>query len=209
VADRSDLELGELLSLVQESRLLDVHTACMAIVQSYDPLTNTVIVQPAVKRRYSTDDAVAHETLPLIQNVPVQWTGGGGFELRFPISAGDTVLLVFSMWADAVWRETGQVSEPVDATKHGLSYAKAIPMSRASSYATPDAQLVAPSPFTVGELENAHFVAIANAVNANFQAIKDLFSSWTPVPNDGGAALKALSGSLSFLDTACTKLKAE
>lgn len=182
----------------------------MALVHAYDPGTNTITAELGVKRRLEDeDDNAVHEDVALIQSVPVQWPGGGGFELRFPLAKGDSVLLVFSMWADSVFMATGQPSEPVDATKHGLSYAKAIPLGRARSYPGAAAQLIAPSPFTVGDLAAAHLVALSNKVDQNFQAIKNMFSAWTPAAGDGGAALKGLSSSLSFGATAAAKLKSE
>lgn len=40
------------------------------------------------------------------------------------------------------------------------------------------------------------FVALASLVNAQFTALKNAFNAWTPVPNDGGAALKTQLTSL-------------
>ncbi len=40
------------------------------------------------------------------------------------------------------------------------------------------------------------FVALASKVDAQITALKDVFSSWTPVASDGGAALKVLLTSL-------------
>ena len=40
------------------------------------------------------------------------------------------------------------------------------------------------------------FVALASLVNTQFTALKNAFNAWTPVPNDGGAALKAQLTSL-------------
>jgi len=53
------------------------------------------------------------------------------------------------------------------------------------------------------------FVALADLVDSNFTAIKDMFTNWVVVPNDGGAALKTLSNSLTLPTVAATKAKAE
>lgn len=39
-------------------------------------------------------------------------------------------------------------------------------------------------------------------LNSNFDTIKNMFSSWVPVPNDGGAALKGASSALDGLSKA-------
>jgi hypothetical protein len=203
------LELPDLLSQVQESRLLDVWTALPGIVQSYDPRTNTASVQPAVKRRLEDEDGdPVHEQIPVLPSVPVVWPGGGGFELRFPLAKGDSVLLVFSQWADGAWRETGQVSEPVDVTKHGPSYAKAFAMSRAASYPSADPQLIAPSPFVVGDLAAAKLLAVAEKVDQNLNSLKTWLDAHTH-PAPGGATSPPAAPSPSPAATACAKLKSE
>ncbi len=58
-------------------------------------------------------------------------------------------------------------------------------------------------------LAGTDFVALAALVDANFQAIKDVFTNWITVPQDGGAALKALTGSLLFQSVKASKVKAE
>jgi hypothetical protein len=43
----------------------------------------------------------------------------------------------------------------------------------------------------LGAAVGAEFVAQAAKVDNALSDLKDIFSAWTPVPNDGGAALKA------------------
>ena len=72
---------------------------------------------------------------------------------------------------------------------------------------------------TIGAPGDAKLVALAEAVNANFQVIRDLFETWQPTPQDGGAALRTLAvgsplgpptnGDLQFDDVSATKLKTE
>jgi hypothetical protein len=44
----------------------------------------------------------------------------------------------------------------------------------------------------VGEYPAADFLALASKVDAVFTSLRSIFTAWTPVPNDGGAALKTL-----------------
>ncbi len=61
----------------------------------------------------------------------------------------------------------------------------------------------------LGNSSNTEFVALANLVDDELAKIKDMFTDWLVAPNDGGAALKSLSGSLSFDSVAAEKVKAE
>lgn len=209
---RPDLPESELVGEAIAAALLEVHTSIPGIVQSYDATKGTVDVAPAVTRPLQhQDDSFTFETLPVIQNVRVEWPGGGGFELRFPLAPGDVVTLVFSEVDSSRFEESGEVSPPAWYARHGLGAPVARPYNRvAPSSSSPGvAQLVAPSPFCVGSPAAAQFVALANLVKANFDAIKNMFTTWVPVPNDGGAALKTLSSSLVLPDVKATKLKAE
>lgn len=119
---------AELIRAAIESRLIDLHTSMPAVVVVYNPLLQTVDVQPVIKRALESQSGeIVHETLPIIHNVPMQWPGGGGYAMQFPILPGEHVWLIFSEAATAQWRSTGQLSEPVDLRRHDLSYACAIP----------------------------------------------------------------------------------
>ncbi len=52
------------------------------------------------------------------------------------------------------------------------------------------------------------FVALAGLVKGNFDALKAIFTAWTPVPNDGGAVLKTALGGWTVAEMRATKAKA-
>lgn len=60
----------------------------------------------------------------------------------------------------------------------------------------------------LGGASGAAFVALASRVDAELAALKAVFTGWTPVPNDGGAALKVASLTWSPSSVAATKVKA-
>lgn len=121
-------ELSEVIREAISSRLLDVHTALPAVVESYDAAAQTCTAQPVVSRTVFDDAGEPQqERLPSIQNVPVKWQRGGGFFATMPLGPGDHVLLVFCESAIGQWRQTGEVSEPGDLRRHGLSYPYALP----------------------------------------------------------------------------------
>jgi hypothetical protein len=85
----------------------------------------TVDVKPLINKTY--DDGVIL-ALPNILAVPVVFPSAGGGALTFPISVGDTVLLVFSMRSMDEWLEgEGFSVTPVDLRTHYLNDAVAIP----------------------------------------------------------------------------------
>jgi hypothetical protein len=132
-----------------EGALADVHTALPGTVVSYDPLTNTATVKPMVKRvLYDVEDGErSFEDIPNIPSVPVVWPRAGGFAVTLPMQAGDSVLLIFSQASLAEWRESGELSEPVDARTHSVGYPFAIPG------AFPDVTPLSPDPVDIAARE--------------------------------------------------------
>jgi hypothetical protein len=122
---------AETLRRVLESTLQDVHTALPGVVRSYDAGTQTAEIELGVQRvRAAEDEDVeedAPEALPILQGVPVLWPRGGGYFLHWPLTAGDSVGVVFSESDMNAWRESGGVVDPGVGTRHGLSGALALP----------------------------------------------------------------------------------
>lgn len=111
------------------SALDEVFVARPGKVTAYDPITNTAVVKPMVKRAlYSVDDDErSYEELPEIPFVPVIFPRAGAYAMTLPVGVGDTVLLVFCDVSLAEWRASGAVSEPVDARRHSIGWPVAIP----------------------------------------------------------------------------------
>lgn len=215
-------DLAEVLEGAINARMLDLHTMIPGRVESYDAAKQVADVAPVVRRPIRTDDDdQEHEELPVISNVPVQWARGGGFSLHFPIAKGDHVMLVFSEAAIAQWRESGQLSDPGDLRRHDLSYPIAVPGISFEGAPLADAPAANEGTITVGPGGvmrvstaggTADFVALAAKVLAQLNALKSAINGWTPVPNDGGAALKTALSSLFAswpASVAATTLKAE
>lgn len=105
------------------SVLNSVHTALPGIVKSYDPTTNKATVQPALNKKYVTGPM----PMPILENVPVMFSGGTNFNITFPISEGDYVLLIFIERSIDLWLSVGGQVTPDDPRKFDLSDAIAIP----------------------------------------------------------------------------------
>lgn len=92
------------------------------IVQSFDPVTVTAVVQPAIKGYEPDSNGVNQSTtLPLLVDVPVVFPRGGGCTLTFPVKAGDECLVIFADRCIDFWWQSGGVQEPVDDRTHDLS----------------------------------------------------------------------------------------
>lgn len=210
-----DPTLSETISDALESAFVDVHTALPGRVKSYDASKQTADVEPMIRRAIrDTEGKIVNESLPVIPNVPIAWMRGGGFIFHFPLAAGDFVLLIFSEAATAQWRESGTLSDAGDITRHGLSYAFAIPgIAPNSGAASPTgANVVAPTPLSIGNAGTAQFVALEPLVSAQLGVLKAAIAGAAVVAGDGGAAFKAaIVAALSAWPAtmASAKLKAE
>lgn len=206
----------ELIARAIASALGDVYTAGPGIIQSYDPETQCADVLPAVKRALPTTSGdVAYEEIAVIPNVKVCFPRGGPFHITWPLAKGDSVLLVCCNYSINAWRvgNNAQTVLPGDLRTHAIGHAFAFPNLAIDSAATPNAQasqnaFIIHGPMVIlGDQAATAYAALDSKVDANFAKIHNLFSGWTPAPNDGGAALKTASASLSFDPVKCEQVK--
>lgn len=132
--------LAEVIESAIESRLVDVHTSLPGRVVSYDSAKQVADIELVVKRaEVGASGAIVHEDFPVLPNVMVGWSSGGGYSMQFPLVKGDHVWVMFSEAALAQWRVTGEPSQPGDLERHGLSYPVAIPCLRSDKQPLPNA----------------------------------------------------------------------
>jgi len=117
--------LASTIALAVNNRLKDLHTSMPGIIESFDPATQLVTVQPAIKRIFITTETdkeiLVPVDIPLLINVPVCFPRGGGFSLTFPVTKGDECLLVFCERSIDNWHQFGGVKEPIARRFHALS----------------------------------------------------------------------------------------
>ena len=131
--------LAQLLQQAIDNRLMDVHTALIAKVESYDAETQQVNVSPVLKRQVKTlEGAWVSEQLPVLCNVPVLFPRAGRFFISFPIQPGDFVQLVFNEVSIDEW-VTDKASAVSYDQRFTLQGAVAIPGIYAQSQALSDA----------------------------------------------------------------------
>ncbi len=143
-----------------------IHTCLPARVVVYEPITNTIEAELAVKSPFFRGDGERdYDTFPVIPAVPVVWPRGGGYVMTLPLQPGDFVWLMFSEASLAEWRTTGQVSEPTDARRHSIGYPYAIPG------AFPDVSPLSPEP--TQDIPNRTTKMVIGADGGNAQIVID------------------------------------
>lgn len=105
-------------------QLRGVNTCLPAEIVSYDYTKQKATVQPLLRRQYRDGDV---QSLPEITNVPVVFPKGGTFHMHWPLTSGDSVLLVFSERSLDNWLSTGGEVIPTDPRMLDLSDAIAVP----------------------------------------------------------------------------------
>jgi hypothetical protein len=126
--DADDVSLEDALERLLDAREEELHTALPGRIESYDAAAQVADVTPLIRRAVPrADGGTLAEPMPTIRAVPVVWPRAGDWFLHMPLAPGDTVLLVCCERDLARWRQTGELSDPVDRRAHHLAHAVAIP----------------------------------------------------------------------------------
>jgi len=96
--------------------------ALPCVVDSYDSDKVTITAQPTIRIPMRKEDGtISMEEIPLLQDVPVMFTRGGGCVITHPINKGDECLVVFADRCIDLWWQNGDIQNPFDNRKHDLS----------------------------------------------------------------------------------------
>jgi hypothetical protein len=99
-----------------------VWVALPGIIQSFDAETMTCTVQPATRARRKDETGDTQDAaLPLLVDCPVQFPGGGGCSLTFPVATGDECLIIFSSRSVDAWWQSGEIQNQYGYRTHSLS----------------------------------------------------------------------------------------
>jgi hypothetical protein len=123
-------DLSELLQAAMSQAVDGIFVAMPGKVESYDSEKQTANIQPLVSRPVLLDDgSKTIDELPVIPNVPIAFSRGGGYFLTFPLAKGDNVLLVCcDRSIDKYKSSDGKTQiDPVDIRTNDISDAVAIP----------------------------------------------------------------------------------
>lgn len=182
VNPESKPSLNELLERVYQAHAESTRGAMPATVVAYNFATQRVDVQPATQVYVEGE----LQALPIIQGVPVVFQGGTLGSLTTPLAPGDGVWLAPAEVDMSAWLVTGTPgSPPATKRRFSLSDCVAFPGLRTTAGPLPAGSLDATatvlrsSDVRLGGATAVNFVALANLVLAELQAIKLAYDSHT------------------------------
>jgi hypothetical protein len=108
--DRRERDPDPLESLMVFGERLrsELWTSLPGIIQSFDPIKQTCVVQPALQ--FQVEDPQGNLSwinMPLLVDCPVFFPSGGGITLTFPIAKGDECLVIFANRCIDAWWQNG------------------------------------------------------------------------------------------------------
>ena len=105
--------LRQALEALKQEIRSSLHVAMPGIIQSFDAVSGTASVQPALRRRAVSGDLL---TAPILSDIPVFLPSAD-----FTPAAGDPCLLVFADFCIDGFLQTGQPVLPPSPRTHDLS----------------------------------------------------------------------------------------
>jgi hypothetical protein len=118
--------IAEVLAKTSEER--KIYTALPGAIVSFDSGTNKASVQVLIEEAFTDENGNRKTaTIPVINEVPVVFPGSGGVRIKFPISVGDTCLIVFSSASLDKWLSAGKLVDPIEDHAHDVNDAICIP----------------------------------------------------------------------------------
>lgn len=121
---------GEVINNAIQSALTSVNTAMPGGIVSYDPATQLAHVKPLIPQAYEDESGERQlQSYPVIPNCPVQFPTGGGMVIMWPLSAGDTGIIVCSQASLDRWISGlgGEVDDPGFDHRHSIADSFFIP----------------------------------------------------------------------------------
>jgi hypothetical protein len=123
----------ELFELIEDQATANTRTSIPGVIESYDSSDQTCTVKPSINTpiKDSETGEVIYDEPPIIPNCPVAWSSSADTSITWPISDGDTCMIVFSEKSIDGWMEQGGDNiDPVDLRQHDTSDAIVFPVLR-------------------------------------------------------------------------------
>lgn len=158
-----------------ENWAANLRVAIPGIVQAFDPSTQTVTVQPAIRERVIQNGNISQVDIPQLLDVPIVIPRAGGYALTLPVQTGDECLVVFSDLCIDAWWSNGGVQNQAEKRRHDLSDGFAIlgtwsQPKRVNNYSTNSARLQNASGSAYVELKGNE-INLVGTVKINGQVI--------------------------------------
>ena len=104
------------------NRIKDVNTMNVGIIESFDSVKQTAVIQPAIKVFNITENEKEYiyesVTPKLLVNVPVVFPGGGGWHMTFPVKKGDECIILYAQRSIGLWKQFGGVRDQSHFGRH-------------------------------------------------------------------------------------------
>lgn len=121
-------QFEQMITTAIDSHLLHTWTAIPGIVKSFDAAKQTAEIRVAVLQEVEQEDgSIIRREHPVLVNVPVHFTRGGGFAVTHDLLPGDEGLVVFSARCIDAWAKSGGVQPMAVRRKHSFSDSVFIP----------------------------------------------------------------------------------
>lgn len=112
----------ETMQTTLDNRQAQIQTMMPGIIVAFDPVTLTAKVQPALQSlQRMPDGTTKYVDTAELHDVPVQFPGGGGALLTFPVKKGDDCTLIFASRSIDFWHQLGGVQKPLDRRLHDIN----------------------------------------------------------------------------------------
>lgn len=201
--------LAEAINAAVELGLRNISTLIPAKVVKWDADKAKADCQILVKQVTEGEDGEREvASWPVIPEVPVQFMGAGDFRITVPVGVGTLGSLIFSHRSMDKWLagDGGEVDPEFDHD-HGLADAVFLPGLR--TFGDPLGS-VASDVIELSAGGSTNFVALANLVKSELDAIQTALTSHTHSGVTAGAASTGASNSsYTASDVAASKVKAE
>lgn len=113
-------EIEQWKAIIKQA-LVELRVAVPAIIQSFDPDTQTVTVQVAITESVRTNSGPQDTQIKPIAKVPLVIPRAGGYSLTLPVAAGDECLLVFGDNCFDLWWARGGVQPQFERRRHDIT----------------------------------------------------------------------------------------
>lgn len=160
----------ELLRTAIEGHLASTWSTMPAIVNSVNFAANTITAQVAIRPKVTDENGdVTDVNIPLLVDVPICFTRGGGYVVTVPIAKGDNVLISFADRCIDAWWQNGGVQNQEVMRVHDLSdgFAVLCPSSQnklVSGISTSSLQVRSDDGATVIDVKNGAITVTATTV---------------------------------------------
>lgn len=105
-----------------EQLSVKIRVSEIGIVQSFDPVKQTVTVRLATTENIIKAGAVVQQDPYLLSDVPIKMPRAGGFSITFPIQPGDEVIVHFCDKCIDAWHQSGNATNnQLEWRRHDLS----------------------------------------------------------------------------------------